>query len=212
MRFVSLILACAALAVALPSPALASGDDVINDCAQDGVVDGHYSDRELRQAESDLPSDLDEYTDCREAIRSAMGGGSGGKGGHGRSGGGSGGATDPSLVTASGVAASSKEDLDALEHELDRSGGAPSLRVGGKDVTPGDPSGGKLLGVATTANDLPAPVLAALLAVLAMAGAGTVVLARRGLPAPLAARAGRIRDLAAPAARGIRRVPRIFRR
>src|SRR5258708_4808056 len=59
-----------ALLVALAAPALARADAnaVIQDCAKDGQLDGNYSNSDLKKARAQLPSDLDEYTDCRDAI------------------------------------------------------------------------------------------------------------------------------------------------
>src|SRR3954469_23509912 len=61
--------------------ALASGGKVIRDCTDDGRLQGHYSQKDLRDALSSLPSDIDEYTDCRDVIRRAAFGGAGGSGG-----------------------------------------------------------------------------------------------------------------------------------
>jgi uncharacterized membrane protein YgcG len=83
------------LALALPALAQASGDDVIRDCAQDGDLDQDYSDKELEDAERNMPSDIDQYSDCRDVIRQAQAGGrgstdgSGGSAGGGTGGGGS---------------------------------------------------------------------------------------------------------------------------
>src|SRR3954452_11872988 len=61
------------------------GAAVIRDCTDDGVLQGHYTQRQLREALSSLPSDVDEYTNCRDVIRGAAfgGAGGGGKGGGG---------------------------------------------------------------------------------------------------------------------------------
>ena len=173
----SLLILVGLLALAVPAAAFASSKDVIRDCADDGVIDGDYSDRELRQAEDDLPSDLDEYTDCREAIRAELGSGSGG----GRKKGAA--PTDGSLVTKDGAVASSRDDIDALgELERSRENDAPSIKVGGRKVTVGDAAGGKLLGVANTSNDLPASLLTALILLgLMVAGGGVLLARRRGL-------------------------------
>ena len=187
MRFLrTLLIALALLAPALvPTGAMASGADVIDDCADDGVIDGRYSDGELREAERDLPSDVDEYTDCREAIRGELGSGGGSRAGGSGSG-------DPSLTTASGAVAGSREDIDALNEltggggERDR-GDAPSIDIGGRSVTPG--AGGEVLGLANSSNELPLSMLSALVLLALMAIAGTVLLVRRrGLPEPVAAR------------------------
>src|SRR3954467_14465540 len=74
-------------------PALASGGKVIRDCTDDGRLQGKYTQRDLRDALSSLPSDIDEYTNCRDVIRRAAFGGAGGSGGGtgGSGGGGTGG-------------------------------------------------------------------------------------------------------------------------
>lgn len=62
-----------ALLMALaPAGALASGDTVIEDCADDGELSRTYSQAEYKQALANLPADLDEYTDCRSTIRRAQ--------------------------------------------------------------------------------------------------------------------------------------------
>src|SRR4051794_15647668 len=70
--------------------AFASGAKVIRDCTDDGRLEGQYTQRDLREALNSLPSDIDEYTNCRDVIRRAAFGGAGG-GGKGGSGGGNGG-------------------------------------------------------------------------------------------------------------------------
>src|SRR3954463_15760668 len=73
--------------------AFANGDKVIRDCTDDGRLQGHYSQKDLRDALNSMPSDIDEYTDCRDVIRRAAFGGAGttggGKGGSSGGGGGS---------------------------------------------------------------------------------------------------------------------------
>ena len=71
--------------------AFASGGKVIRDCTDDGRLQGHYSQKDLRDALSSMPSDIDEYTDCRDVIRRAAFGGAGGSGGGGKGGSGGGG-------------------------------------------------------------------------------------------------------------------------
>ena len=67
--------------LALPAAASASPAQIFEDC-QDGRLDRGYSGKDLRAALSDIPKDLDEYTNCREIIRSAQQGvrGPGGSG------------------------------------------------------------------------------------------------------------------------------------
>ena len=68
----------AAHAVAVPT-AFASPVSVIRDCSEDGMLNGTYSPKELDGALDQLPSDLDEYTDCRAVIRRAQLGAAGAK-------------------------------------------------------------------------------------------------------------------------------------
>src|SRR2546423_3512911 len=58
-------------ALLAPASAHAGGAAVIRDCADDGRLQGHYNQRELRDALNSIPSDVDEYTDCRDVIRRA---------------------------------------------------------------------------------------------------------------------------------------------
>src|SRR3954464_4145879 len=75
-----------------PATAFADGGKVIRDCTDDGRLQGHYSQKDLRDALNSMPSDIDEYTDCRDVIRRAAFGGAGSSGGgKGGSGGGGGG-------------------------------------------------------------------------------------------------------------------------
>ena len=77
---VPLLVALVTLA-AVPALAAASVDEIYEDC-QNGRLDTGYSAKDLREALADIPVDLDEYTNCRELIRSAQQGvrGSGGSG------------------------------------------------------------------------------------------------------------------------------------
>ena len=167
-----------AFALAFAAPALASSADVIRDCAQDGRIDGDYSSDDLREAESDLPTDIDEYTDCREAIRAARLGGPGAGSRDGGAGGAGGG--DPALTTESGAVAGAKEDIDALRtiSATATDDSAPrELSIGPRRIAPGT---GGLLGVADTANEIPLPLALTLTALAALAALATwLVLGRR---------------------------------
>ena len=56
----------------LPAAAWASGEAVIKDCTDDGVIQGHYSQQDYKNALANLPTDVDEYTDCRDVIKRAQ--------------------------------------------------------------------------------------------------------------------------------------------
>ncbi len=85
---------CLGLAlVAAPAANAASTTQILRDCADDGVLQGSYSPSELRRARQNIPTDTDEYTDCRDVLAraavagvAARGGGSGASGGAGATG------------------------------------------------------------------------------------------------------------------------------
>ena len=177
LRHIALLLVAATCALALPAPALAANsEEIIRDCYEDGKLDGSYSQDDLDNAEDDIPSDVDEYSDCRSVIASARGrggkgkrGGSGGVPGGGFRGGGTAGG-DPALSTDSGAIAGSREDLDALNALTGRSDddAQPSVPVAGQPITPA--SGAASVG--ESANDMPEPLLVALIAVAALGALG----------------------------------------
>src|ERR1051325_7740025 len=74
-----LTLLCAVTALlVLPGLAQARPQQVIRDCAQDGKLYHHYSMSDLKSALKKLPTDVDEYTNCRDVINQAEEQGSGG--------------------------------------------------------------------------------------------------------------------------------------
>jgi hypothetical protein len=73
-RAATRVLVLAVLAVlALPGSAMANP---IADCSDDGDLDKQYSNAELRKALDTLPTDLDEYSNCREILSGAITSGS----------------------------------------------------------------------------------------------------------------------------------------
>jgi hypothetical protein len=193
------LLAVAALAlvlVAFPTDAFADPLQVIKDCNQDGQLNRKYSNDELRKALDNLPSDIDEYSDCREVISAAITsgsdkgagrggsggdtGGGGGAGGGGAGGGGAGGA-GAAAVTPEEQAARNQDqaDLEALGSAESREN-APPIDVGGKQVKPGSDG---LFDLASATNSLPTPLLVALIVLALLAIAGGVVALRGRLPA-----------------------------
>ena len=151
--------------LALPASASASADQVVRDCVYDGKLDHHYSNAELRKARDHLPSDADEYSDCRDVIAAAI------KGGSDRSGGAASpglSATDPAAEAA--AQATDQSDLAAIASDKDTG----PLNVGGQSLKP-DNSG--FFDVGGAANQVPVPLLVALLLLCGMAistGLGSV--------------------------------------
>ena len=178
------------VALALPVMAHASGDDVIRDCAEDGDLDKDYSDEELEDAERDMPSDVDQYTDCRDVIRQAQAGGRGstdGGGANGIGGGTGGGGDDGGSYRNSatgddvgGTAGGTPDDLNELgvRKQQAEEGVAPdtsAATAAGADVG-GDDSG------------LPTAALVAIILLGLSAVAGGLYLLRDYLPSGLTSR------------------------
>jgi len=209
IRNVLIFIAVAAAFGMASASALASPQAVIRDCAKDGTLNHHYSLSDLKNALKKLPTDVDEYTNCRDVINQAetqgSGGGSAGGSGPGGPGGAGGGGGN------SGGPGPSAADTRALNSAIHSNGSAPTLSLGGRKVVPG--SGG-LFKTASATGSLPVPVLLALIAVAALTAAGGFVAVRRRFPAAVGA------ALRVPQAVGTRlRVPqvlgaalRIFRR
>jgi len=179
-------------ALAAPALAHASPAAVIRDCADDGDLDHHYSNSDLDKAAKSLPSDLDEYSDCRAVIAGAKtsgsdrgggrhngpaGGGSGSKSSGGGGGGGGGGAAAARAKAAEAAArARDKAALDGLT----KSGRKPPLDVGGRAVEPGSDG---LFNLASASNGLPLPLLLALIVVGLLTAGGGLYALRRRVPA-----------------------------
>jgi len=154
----------------LPAAAWASGDAVIKDCTDDGVIQGHYSQQDYKSALNNLPTDVDEYTNCRDVIKRAQLAATGGGGGGG--GGGTSGAVPVAPPGQDPLASASPAERAAVEAA--RNGGASKpIRIGGKLVQPGKLGFGGL-GSPTT---LPTSLIAVLVAIgiAAAAAAATYV-------------------------------------
>lgn len=176
--------------VLAPASAFGAAKDVIKDC-EDGSISGTYSQKDFNDALRNIPTDVDEYSDCRDVIRRAQlgsAGGSAGSSGGGANtsggipvvpagGGGSGGA-EALLATAS--PAEQKAVRDAIS-----GGGTTPVAIAGRMISPK----GQGLSLDGAANVVPTPLIVVL------------VLLALGLLAGLAS-AGRARLL--PAIRGAR--------
>jgi hypothetical protein len=179
MRTLRHIVISAAMLVLLVVPASANAkgyQDVIRDCSQDGQIDGHYTQHQLDQARHHIPSDIDEYTSCRDAIATALA--------RGRNGGGGTGAgnppSNPALTTTAGATAYNQKDYASLKSDSKRKS-PPRVNVGASDIAAG---GGKsaLLTNAAAANSIPPSVLGSLIAVGLLTLAGTMLLVMRRWP------------------------------
>jgi hypothetical protein len=160
-------------ALALPAPALASGQQAARDCVVDGDLDRSYSNAELRRALDLLASDSNEYSDCPDVLEAAIKGGSDkgiGRGSPGL------GASDP----AAEAAAQQQDQLDLAALAAGEDAKPPAVKIGDETVKPG--SNG-IFDLATAVNELPLPLLVALIAVALLALAGGLASLKERLPA-----------------------------
>jgi hypothetical protein len=155
----------------LPAGARASA---LTDCIQDNDLDHHYSNSQLQKALDNLPTDSDEYGNCREILAGAITGGSDKGGGRPRD-------TGPNGQPLSSKEQSSRSkdtaDLAAIAGEHGKP--TPTVDVGGQTVKPG--SNG-VFDLASASNDLPTPLLLALIALALLAVTGVLVALRSRIP------------------------------
>jgi hypothetical protein len=189
----------------VPATAGASGRSVVRDCTDNGRIDSRHSQSDYKSALSSLPSDVDEYTDCRQIIEqakrrdasssSSSGGsaGSGGSGGGGFSGGaGSAGSFDSATPPPASNFPASPSETGALA-QAGAQGGAP-VTVAGEPITPG----GTGITEAAFRHDVPGP----LLVLVVLLGLGALAMTVSG---------GRARGLRAPGG-AVRVFDRVFPR
>ena len=175
----NLLLLTALGVLALPAVAKA---DPVSDCAADGDLDKRYSNEQLRDALDNIPGDLDEYSNCREVFKGAISSGSdkrtdasgGGSGGGGGSSGG-GGSVSPEEQQAQ---VKDNAELEAITG--DANDAKPQVKVGGEQL---EPESDGLFDLASASNDVPTPLLVALIAIGVLAILGGVVALRKHVPA-----------------------------
>jgi hypothetical protein len=156
----------------LPAAAWASGDAVIKDCTDDGVIQGHYSQQDYKNALNNLPTDVDEYTDCRDVIKRAQTGGTGGGTGGPGAPGGTGGGTPAGGDPLANATAAEKAALATAQ----ANGASKPVRIGGKLVQPGKLGFGGL----GSPTHLPASLIAVLVALgIAATAAGAMYVRNR---------------------------------
>ena len=156
----------------LPAAAQASA---LTDCVRDNDLDRHYSNSELQKALDNLPTDSDEYGNCREILAGAITSGS------------DKGDNRPGDTGPDGQPLSAKEQTDrqkdsaALADIAGDNGSprTPSVEVGGETVEPGDNG---VFDLASASNDLPTPLLVALIALAVLAVTGLLVALRGRIP------------------------------
>jgi hypothetical protein len=184
-RFITLFSALL-LALALPAIATASGDDVIRDCAQDGDLDGEYTQEELDDAHDNMPSDIDEYSNCREVIEAARASGGGGGNNAGST---PSGASIPSDGSGGGGSSTggAGNDLDELDARGDsaRAGEPPPVGVAAEDEVG---TSGEAFTTDTDSDGMPTPLIVALILAALSAIGGALYLLRDYLPSAITSR------------------------
>jgi hypothetical protein len=154
-RVLGLALICALVALAsLTASAGADiGTKIIERCTHGQSISG-FSQQAYRRAIAELPTEVEEYSDCANLIRHAQLAATG-KGGSGGQGGGSGQSLTPTPLTES-----ERKALTAVP----KSGSGP-LRIGGHEVHPGVVHAN----ITSAFSSLPDPLLALLAFLLACA-------------------------------------------
>ena len=182
------LIAVLAVLVAAPT-ALANPtrNEILREC-QSGSLSGDYTAREIRDARSNIPDDVDQYTDCRDVLSGALldlAGGGGGTGGTGDVGGvaaggfssgGTGGTGTGGTGAAGGAPLTPSTDADRQALEDAAAAGGQPVEVAGRPVSPG-----------TVSNDVPDTLLVLLILLAAATVAALLPFLRRHAHAPVAA-------------------------
>ena len=150
------------LCAALLAPAGASADYqrlLLDACGNDGTVNGNYSQSEYRDALANIPTDADQYSDCRAILTAAQlsaasgGSGSGGSGSDGAASSGSSAVTQQS--STSQPSKSETNSVDAAVSDAVKNGGGPVV-IGAATVNP------DALGASRSISSLPTALIVAL--------------------------------------------------
>jgi hypothetical protein len=158
------LLTLSGLILLLAAPTASAGvrEKILREC-QDGRISGNYTPAQLRDARKHIPTDIDEYSDCRDVLARASISGGSSSGGAGGAGGGGGGSAAPGGVQSNandGLSyAANKDEQDELAKAL--SDGPAGDDVGGRDIIPGATG----LGVDAARHELPANLLIPLILV-----------------------------------------------
>lgn len=150
------------LCAALLAPAGASADYqrlLLDACGNDGTVNGNYTQSEYRDALANIPTDADQYSDCRAILTaaqlSAASGGSGSGGGASDGAASSGGSAVTQQSTTSQPSKSETNSVDAAVSDAVENGGGPVV-IGAATVNP------DALGASRSISSLPTALIVAL--------------------------------------------------
>src|SRR3954454_1651405 len=70
----TILMALLAALLLTPAASAAGGSrvEILRDCQDDGVLQGDYTASQMRDARSNIPAELDEYSDCRDVLTRAI--------------------------------------------------------------------------------------------------------------------------------------------
>jgi hypothetical protein len=160
--------ATALLAVAAPAFA-----DPVSDCADNGSLDGSYSNAELRNALNNIQADLDEYSDCRAQISGAIK--SGGSGPSASS------SLNPAAGSSPAAVAAAKKKRAAKKAAAERKRKKKIAEIAA--AAPDTATKGVALQAADTSTGMPTGLVLALIALGLLALAGGILTLGRRVPA-----------------------------
>ena len=150
------------LCAALLAPAGASADYqrlLLDACGNDGTVNGNYSQSEYRDALANIPTDADQYSDCRAILTAAQlsaasgGAATGGGASDGAASSGSSAVTQQSATSQ--PSKSETNSVDAAVSDAVKNGGGPVV-IGAATVNP------DALGASRSISSLPTALIVAL--------------------------------------------------
>jgi hypothetical protein len=135
------LLTLSALFLLLAAPVASAGtrENILREC-QDGRITGKYTPAQLRDARNHIPTDIDEYSDCRDVLgRASLSGKSGSSGGGGGASGAAA-AANTSGATSGGdgraeiTQPANKKERKTLQSALEA---PPVAAVDGQRIVPG---------------------------------------------------------------------------
>ena len=150
------------LCAALLAPAGASADYqrlLLDACGNDGTVNGNYTQSEYRDALANIPTDADQYSDCRAILTAAqLSAASGGSGSRGSGSDGAASSGSSAVTQQSSTSQPSKSEtnsVDAAVSDAVKNGGGPVV-IGAATVNP------DALGASRSISSLPTALIVAL--------------------------------------------------
>ena len=155
------LLTLSGLILLLAAPPASAGvrEKILREC-QNGRITGNYTPGQLRDARRHIPTDLDEYSDCRDVLSRASLAGRGSGGGGGGTPGQGGGTATGGATSGGGEAGGGDQILspgDQTEKDAlgDARTSAAAVTVDGERILPG-------FAAKAARHGLPAPVIAVL--------------------------------------------------